>query len=430
MTKDGQYAVPGKAPAVASLLRGWHAWAASAWGWATLWFVASRIWLVGATLLGARIVMPAVLSQPERSPLWQTWRRWDADIYAQIAAHGYLPAEVHRTPAFFPLFPLAERAIAPLCGGDTYLAGMLIANAAWWVALVELYRLTEADFGRQAARGAVMALSVFPTALFGFVAYPEALFLALACAALRQMRRHHWLRAAALGMLAALTRQAGILLVLPFLWEGIGAAKSRQPSDASHAATLRPGSRLFQLARHWRPWQWLRALGAPGWPIWLAGLIPLGTVSYALWLWHAVGDPLAFWHAQATWHRTTAWPWQTLWLGWRAISQQPSRYFTLRAVQEWLTVVGVGMLVGLTLRQAPRSYAAFAVPLYLLFLMQIDPVWPLLSQGRFMLEVLPVFAVLGAAAARHRWLRVALVAVGVPMQMGLIIVFAHGGWVI
>src|SRR6185437_10528741 len=58
-----------------------------------VWWALSRLWLVAATIIGAGLHAPSVLSRPAAVPLWQTWRRWDADIYAHIAAHGYLAAE-------------------------------------------------------------------------------------------------------------------------------------------------------------------------------------------------------------------------------------------------------------------------------------------------------------------------------------------------
>jgi hypothetical protein len=365
-------------------------------------FICSRVVLVLATMLGAQVHLPSVLSQPTASPLWHTWFRWDAAYYATIAAHGYTLVAAHTTPAFFPLFPLAERLAAPFAHGDFAIAGLLIANSAWFVALCQIHALARADFSPAAAWGATLALTVFPTAFFGFVPYPEALFLALALASFRQMRRHCWLSAALLAALAALTRQAGLLLILPFLCEAIipfGGFRGRS---------------VFSVFR----------------PLLASLLIPLATVGYALWLWHAVGDPLAFIHAQATWHRAFAWPWQTVWRGVGAVFSQPSRYFTLRAVQELLVVLGMGALCIPCVRRAPASYALFAVPLYLLFLSQPAAAWPLLSQSRLMLECFPLIIILGDIIVRHPWRAWLLVACCLPIQIAGIIIFSRAGWFI
>ena len=372
-------------------------------------FLVSRLWLVAATVVAAHLTLPAVLSQPTSDPFWQTWRRWDADIYAHIAVVGYLPSEAHATPAFFPLFPLLEHLVAPLFAGNTYLAGLLITNIAWFFALFELYQLAQRDFGPATARGAVLALTVFPMAFFGFVPYPEALFLAFAIASLCQMRQQHWVSAALLGGLAALTRQAGLFLILPFMWEWI----------AHHAPSFRgtPWISVPSVSR-------IRSLI-------LVLLIPAGTALYAVWLWHAVGDPLAFWHAEATWQRVHAWPWQTIALGMHALTTQPSKYFTFRAWQELLTVLAMGVLAVIGVqRRIPATYLVFAIPLYLVFLMQLDPAWPLLSQSRFMLEIFPLYIVLGDVVARYRWRQVVLVAICLPVQLILLGVFSRAGWVL
>jgi hypothetical protein len=410
-------------------------------------FVLSRLALIAATLAGARLRAPSVLSQPTAVPIWYTWDRWDATIYARIAAHGYQAADAHTTPAFFPLFPLAEHLLAPVFHGDPYLAGLLIANIAWLVALLEIHALARTDFGERAAFGAVLALTVFPTAIFGFVPYPESLFLALAAGSLRRIRAHRWLPAALLGMLAALTRQAGLFLILPFLCE-VYSARRRSTKDTERPRRTRKKeaergmtrSSLFRALRE--------KISEPSVlpSLSLSLLIPIGTALYALYLQHALGDPLAFWHVQATWHRATAWPWQTLWLGFRALAAQPSRYFALRAAQELLTVLGMGALGLVCLRRAPRSYAAFALPLYCAFLAQYTPAWPLLSQSRFMLELVPLFIVLGdlivpslhpiAACepcgnpGRRPWRMFTLVALCLPLQLAFIIIFSRAGWLI
>lgn len=358
----------------------------------------SRLWLLAATLVAGQIRHPAILSFPLAAPLWRTWVRWDAPIYARIALSGYQPAARHETPAFFPLWPLVERLAAPLVGGDPALAGLIVANLAFGVALVELYRLAREELGVAAARSATLALTAYPLALFGAVGYPESLFLALAIAAYRRMRRGEWATAALLGGLAALTRQSGVALALPFLWE-------------------------YGRQRGWRPRQWRADLA---WGL----AIPGGVALFALWLWRAVGDPLAFLHAQATWRRSFAWPWQTLLWGALAIPWQPSGYFRFRAAQEWLTALATGALAAGGRRWLPGSATAFALALWTLFLLEPARPWPMLSQGRFDLEVFPVLLVVGQWAGANPWRRGLIVVAGVPLQLIFMGIFARGGWMI
>ena len=361
-------------------------------------FLVTRILLILATWLAAPLSRPAILSHAVSQPFFHTWNQWDAQHYATIALHGYGTTGDPGLPAFFPLFPLLERLTSPLTGGDIAVAGLLVANGSWLVALLVLGGVARAVGGTEAARGAVVALSAFPTAFFGFVAYPEALFLALALGSFHHMRRGRWWLAGVLGMMAALTRQSGALLLLPFLWE----------FGCQHG------------------WSW----GQRWWSALWGLAIPGGIGLYALFLWRAAGDPLAFVHAQALWHRGWVWPPITIVEGFWAIFHQPIRYFVFRAWQEWIVVMVLILLAIQTIRRLPGAFAIFAVPTLLLFLAQPARDWPLLSQSRLALELFPLFITLGIWLAAQQWRWWLYIAICLPLQLAFGIIFSHGGWVI
>src|SRR5258707_14025527 len=79
-------------------------------------------------------------------------------------------------------------------------------------------------------------LCIFPTAFFFFAAYNESLFLLLTASAFLAMRRQKWWLAGILGFLAALTRSAGLFLVIPFLWE---LWMARETITGSEQSTMR-----------------------------------------------------------------------------------------------------------------------------------------------------------------------------------------------
>src|SRR6266568_4755051 len=111
------------------------------------------------------------------STLIKSWDRWDSGHFVEIATKGY--DAPYRT-AFFPLFPLLERALA--------------------------YRT-------------VLYFSVFPTAFFFAAAYNESLFLCLALLSFYYMRRGNWWLAGLFGFLASLTRSVSLFLLVPFFYE-------------------------------------------------------------------------------------------------------------------------------------------------------------------------------------------------------------------
>ena len=424
-------------------------------------FLISRALLVlvsiaAVTLIPADAGREAVAAAP-----WHIWQHWDALHYLAIAEKGYLPAHVHgqglTSPAFFPLYPLLINIVSLLTLGDTYIAALLISNLALFFACYQLYLLVQCDFSVRIARGTVVALLAFPTAFFGLVPYAESLFLALAIASFRGIRQHHWLAAGVWGMLAALTRQAGLILVLPFVWECVldGTRRARNSTEAyekkermvrsakcreivrektrdlskkyfasfsSHLASSRVSVIISAT---------FRGISVPSVfrPLTFALLIPCGTLLYGLWLWHAVGDPLAFLHAQAAWGRHWAFPLGAIWDGARYALSLPGPYFTFRAWLDLLAVVLMCAVAVVGWKYLPMTYQWYAIPLYLIFLSQPESGWVLISQSRFMLELFPLFIVLGAIVMRRKaYLVLYLLGAG-ALQLGLMAMFARGGWI-
>src|SRR5260370_18121499 len=72
--------------------------------------------------------------------------------------------------------------------------------------------------GELVGRRLLLYLCIFPTAFFFFAAYNESLFLLFTASSFLAMRRQQWWLAGILGLFAALTRSAGIFLVIPYLY--------------------------------------------------------------------------------------------------------------------------------------------------------------------------------------------------------------------
>jgi hypothetical protein len=166
--------------------------------------------------------------------------RWDAMWFLRIADEGYEP-DPDRA-AFFPLYPLLVRSVGGLLGSDV-VAGILVSVAALFGALVLLHRLVALDFGRDVARLTVLLVAIFPGALWFSSVYSEGLFLLLSVAAVWFARTDRWLLAGLLGALAAGTRSAGIVLVVPLavLWWRSG----RRPADLAGVALIPLGLLAF-----------------------------------------------------------------------------------------------------------------------------------------------------------------------------------------
>src|SRR5439155_23887075 len=139
--------------------------------------------------------------------------RWDSVWSLAIARDGYGAAG---RPAFFPLYPLLARAGGWVVGSPL-VAGALVSIACLVVGLAALYELTRLELGGEAARWTVVALAASPMSFFFSAVYSESLFLALSAGALLAARRGRWWWAGALGALAAATRSAGVVLLVPLV---------------------------------------------------------------------------------------------------------------------------------------------------------------------------------------------------------------------
>jgi Gpi18-like mannosyltransferase len=207
-----------------------------------------------------------------------SWVHWDSTHYLAIASTGYeFQGKEWPNIAFFPLYPLLIRAAAPFVGGDVALAGVLVAQLAFFAALLLLYDLLAHDFGAAVAYRSLVLLLVVPTSFFFVAAYSESLALLLLVAAVWALRRKRWWLAGAAGLLLALTRLPGVLiapiLVVAYL--------------------------------HDRGWNW-RAIRAP---IAAALLPPLGLALFMLFQWWRFDTPFAFLIAQQKWKNHLSLPW-------------------------------------------------------------------------------------------------------------------------
>src|SRR6266568_4390100 len=184
-----------------------------------LLFVATRLGLMVVTYFGYILLTAPKYSSTgvDTAALFASWNHWDAANYVRIAQFGY---GSRYDSAFFPLFPLLISIIAHPLGDWSYLlVGTLLSNAAFLGALFVIYQLATDILGERVGRRTLLYLCIFPTALYFFAAYNESLFLLLTSGTFLAMRRQKWWIAGILGLFAALTRTAGLLLIIPFLYE-------------------------------------------------------------------------------------------------------------------------------------------------------------------------------------------------------------------
>ena len=366
--------------------------------------------------MGAGAVSAASLPQadPAGDPLGPAgflgyWARWDGAWYSEIATEGY-GERAPASTAFFPLYPILVK-LGVFFGGGPAFWGVLVSLVATAFALFSLYRIGEHLFDARAARAATLCLAFFPTAFFLNAAYTEAPFLALTTGTLwAALVRRDFLVAGLLGALAAATRNVGVLLVVPLLWEW---------------------------ARHRREVGLRGALGM--------ALVPAGLAAYAAYLWARFGDPLVFARQQGDyWNREVSGPLATLGDAWRAAgvgmeyvldpatlflgadatpALEASNVLNLGFLGFFLVVTFAGLFV------LPPGLSVYAAVLVLLPVLTPSPRFPLMSLPRFVLGAFPVFLVLGYFLSRSRWTLSVWLAVSGGLGVALTALFVTWRWV-
>ena len=374
------------------------------------------------------------------SYLVEPMRLWDGLWYRLIARDGYEISEGTAKAAFWPLYPWLMEQGVRITGWTAESVGYLISNLSFLGALIIVYRIVSIDFDRDVARRTLWALALFPTALFFSAVYTESLFLLLAAGALLAARQGNWWVAGLVGLLAALTRSAGVMILLPF-------------------------AVLFVKQHGWDIRRWFPHLFP-------AVLPALGPAIFGWQLERAGASFRDFIDVQEQWWRFPATPWETFrcatqgcmaevpahteqtgnrffpvqgadwtWLdrlvsnifNWSYLTDRvPSEQFRKLVADsdtlELSVTIGAFVLAVISLKRLPLYYSAFVLPPLLVPLFSPGAVHPLMSMPRFVLPLFPLFVMI-ALLVRQRWLALPLAIVSAALLAVLSMQFANWYWV-
>lgn len=352
------------------------------------------------------------------STLWEQWYHWDTAHFIKVALHGYYNL-LHM--AFFPLYPLLERA-GMVITSDPFTAGLLISNVAELVLFTVLYRLIEEDFDGDRAYHSLLYLAIFPTAFFFSIAYSESLFLCLSTLTFYQLRHGRWWQAGLCGFLATLTRPDGLFLLIPFCYEYLCRICEQQD---------RPLDSLFSRKQFFRLFKGMR-LNI------LSGLcMPMSIVLFMIYGGLHFHDPLAFVHAHKAWNRYFHLPgWDILKSMYVMLHNGLLSFLTLRNAIDLGTDLFAFTLLVLSffgpwrLPKRLWGYSLYAATLFLYF--QAFPragSTPLESMSRFLLELFPLFIIL-AGMRKNRLLHLGYCMLAGTLLFFLATQFATNHWVL
>ena len=368
--------------------------------------------------------------------------RWDGAWYLVIAHYGYRPdlgAYTSSRTAFFPLYPLGLSAIAHL-GVPPMLAGVLLSLGAFALALYGIHRLTALELARagedkdpagsgEVARLAVIVTAFAPMAFFFSAVYSESLYLALSVGVFWCARQGRWAWVGALGALAAATRSAGVVLLLPAAMLYLYGPREDLAPDFLAVARWRPRYRLRRDV------------------LWL-GLVPAGLALYMGYLALSGGDALMPFHAQDVWSRHFAGPYGGVWDGIKAAFAGARQLLSFQGRHVYFPAAGgspfisaghnllllaflaaaVPAIVGV-LRMLPLAYGVYVLAALALPLSYPVAPQPLMSLPRFLVVLFPLSIWLAAWLAAHpRAQRPVLVSSAVLMAL-FVAQFATWHWV-
>lgn len=344
-----------------SPMRRWSGDDANAQGlrWALSAHVAIRAFVLAVLYVAGRF---------NESSAYHSLTRWDAAWYRRIAEHGYGHVQVASDGrrlsdyAFFPLYPMTERALSALTGLPVLQAGLVISAVSSLVAAAGIYRVGSRLHDVRTGIVLTCIWSALPVSVVQSMAYTESLFTAFVAWSLYALLVHRYAVAGLLAAMAGLTRPMGAALVVAV----VSAALLRivQVRRATRAGDRVDGSRGA-------------ALGAL--------LAPIGLVSY-----------LAF--VRSSEHRTS---------GYLEVADRwGNRVDGGRAFFHWIVQMlggsqfsmGIAVLVGLALLGAAVGYTASRRYPWPVFVFTLSAVLISLSTSNYFGSkpryLLPVFTLL------------------------------------
>jgi len=187
------------------------------------------------------------------------WANFDGVLYLKIAEEGYYKF----SQAFFPLYPLLIYSANKMALFPSWINATLISLTFFSIGLCLLYtNLYRKD--KSWALWTLLFLVTFPTSFFFSAVYTEGLFFLLSILVYIFAKKKKWLMCGIFGALASATRLFGVLLIIYVFMEYI----SSKPSKI----------KIFDVVS--------------------ILLIPLGLISYMVYLYSQHGDPLLFFHLQ------------------------------------------------------------------------------------------------------------------------------------
>jgi len=319
------------------------------------------------------------------------FNRWDAPHYIDIARNWYInQGDQRNLIVFFPLYPILIR-LATVDFSYMSLSALVVSNVSSIIAFVYLFKLAKLDFDDSVALKAVLFLSIFPTAYFLSAPYTEGLFFALVIASVYYARLSKWPLAGFLGLFAALTRIAGLLLLPTLLVE-------------------------YLHQKGWKP----RKIEAN--ILWI-GLALVGFLIYLNINNQVTGNPFTFIEIERTHWSNSINPLTGLAQAFGAVNKPFPENITIGVAPLAFAFLGLLAVAGGFVRRLRPSYTV-----YMLFtwMLAVSTAW-WISVPRYVMAMFPMFILLGLLS-RRKAVTIAVTVASVAALCFFTVLFTLGKW--
>ena len=333
------------------------------------------------------------------------WMQFDTGWYVSIAEHGYDQLQVDQfhagqqsAVAYFPGYPLAVRQVARATNDDFVLAAEVTTVLSGLAVFLLFWLWCAPRMDAAARRTSLLLLALYPYAFYLYgTGYGDAFFIAFTIGAFLLLERDRPVLAGLAGAVASASRVTGVGTI-------IGLIALTVERRGALTRTEAVGRRA-----PWSGWHFDRTKLCTLDAGVLLSLAGLG--SYCLFLWHLVGDALAFVTVQAApgWNQGAG---PKTWIKYEFFANviRGERSEGLRLTVEALMCLLFLIAIPFVAKRIGAAYTAYTaviigIPLIGSSTMQ--------GFGRYLLSAFPVFAIGGMLLAdRARPRQIVLVSSG------------------
>lgn len=310
------------------------------------------------------------------------WKQWDANGYNNMILGGYKEMTgdngEYLTLVFFPLYSFIGR-ILNFAINNTQISAIITSSLCYAGACCFLYKLVILDYGKSAAKKAVLYISIFPFGFFFGAMMTESTFFLTTAATLYCIRQHNWIMAGICGIFASLSRISGIAVIFPAVIEFIeyynlfGMFREKKIKEA-FSLILKKGLWIF---------------------LSLLGILIFLYCNYSL-----TGNWFEFLELDKTiWNQQSCYFGKCIITIWNEIIS-PSRSVMVKAGVFIPDLLSIFLVLASAVYGTKRSRSMYMTYLIVYFVMNTSITWPM-SIPRYMLCAIPMFIFLADFSERH-----------------------------